>query len=66
MKQSKAWRAPRKCWFLSLLLGPISCCSHLKERPCEVEMNLFSECLTKGEACSELEEKYFKCVESAN
>ena len=30
-----------------------------------MEMNLFSECLAKGEACSELEEKYFECVESS-
>ena len=34
-------------------------------KACEVEMNLFSECLTKGEACSELEEKYFECVQSS-
>ena len=37
-----------------------------KEKPCEEEMQLFSECLVNGENCEEFEEKYFKCMDSAN
>ena len=38
--------------------------SHVKEKPCEKEMNLFSECLTQGNKCDEFEDSYFKCIES--
>ncbi|KAK8798990.1 hypothetical protein WA171_005742 [Blastocystis sp. BT1] len=37
---------------------------HVKEKPCEKEMNLFSECLTQGNKCDEFEDSYFKCIES--
>ena len=56
---------PRNNQWLSLSTRLASLCRHLKKRPCEEEMSLFSECLTKGEACSEFEEKYFECVQSA-
>ena len=37
----------------------------VKEKPCVEEMRLFSDCLVKGENCSELEERYFECMEKA-
>ena len=36
----------------------------LQKRPCEEEKDLFAACLTRGESCSEFEEKYFQCLES--
>ena len=39
--------------------------SQIKEKPCEEEMQLFSDCLVKGENCEEFEEKYFKCMQAA-
>lgn len=37
----------------------------VKERPCDEEMHLFSDCLVKGEECKEFEERYFACMEKA-
>ncbi len=49
---------------IELFLSVLIIYSHVKEKPCEKEMNLFSECLTKGDKCDEFEDSYFKCIET--
>ena len=36
---------------------------HVREKPCQSEMELFSKCLRDGEDCNAFEESYFKCID---
>ena len=49
---------------IELFLNVVMTHSYVKEKPCEKEYHLFSECLTQGNKCDEFEDSYFKCIES--
>ena len=36
---------------------------HVREKPCQSEMELFSNCLRDGEDCNAFEESYFTCID---
>lgn len=36
---------------------------HVRDKPCQSEMELFSNCLRDGEDCNAFEESYFKCID---
>ena len=61
----EAVKEAHEALFVELSLPRILTSRQVKEKPCDEEMRLFSDCLVKGENCSEFEERYFACMEKA-